>query len=79
MMSTKHISDEQREHQTIIRFLFYRGYIVRDNENGLKVTEKGKQRVMQAFNESSLEDIALILIMFCNDEGIKYTEYGVAK
>lgn len=73
-------TEEQQEHRTILFFLIHKGLIKKDNRNKVQLTEKGEKRIQELADAWTMEDVALILIFFCNQEGIEYdATHGVKK
>jgi hypothetical protein len=63
---------ERKEHKAIMYGLVSQGLINDDELGFLKMTESGTQKVYEITEPMTLEQIALILISFCENENIKY-------
>jgi hypothetical protein len=63
---------EQKEHKALTYFLVAKGFIEDDEEGFVITTEAGKEEVKRITKPLSMEEIALLLIFFCETEGIKY-------
>ena len=63
---------EKKEHKALTYLLVAKG-LIEDDENGfVKTTEAGKEEVKRIFQPLKMEEIALILIFFCEMENIPY-------
>lgn len=71
-MKSDRTDDEIKEHKQIMYGLMYKGLINDDQSGYVKMTESGTQKVHQITEPLTLEEIALILIAFCESEKIPY-------
>lgn len=63
---------ETKEHKALTYMLVAKGYIEEDENRLVKTTESGKERAKEILNPLTMEDIALLLIFFCELENIPY-------
>ena len=63
---------EIREHKAITYGLVAKGLVEDDKDGFLKTTLKGQSEVIRICDPITLEEIALILISFCENERIPY-------
>lgn len=63
---------EQKEHKALTYLLLAKGFIEEDENRFVKTTWIGKERVKELLNPMTMEEIALILIFFCELENIPY-------
>ena len=63
---------EMKEHKALTYMLVAKGYIEEDENRLVKTTEAGKDRATEILKPLTMEDIALLLIFFCELENIPY-------